>query len=154
MSKPHPQRRAAIEAYQAGKPSGEVCQDYGVSYASLNNWLKAEGIPRRGFQPLSYKRVSINKAKVAPSDGHRKSGRRRLAVDEAAMIAQYDLGYSAGALAKHYRVNTHTILRILKNGERTARGSGYRTPKHLPPLGCPSSEGGDEAQRAKSPLRP
>ena len=152
MSKPHPQRRAAIEAYQAGKPSGEVCQDYGVSYASLNKWLKAEGIPRRGFQPLSYKPVSRRKANASPSDG--KPGRRRLAVDEASVIAQYDLGYSASVLAKHYRIDIHTILRILKNGGRAARGSRYRTPKHLPPLGCPSSEGGDEAQRAKSPLRP
>ena len=32
-------KKMIIEVYNTGKPNKEICEEYGVSTASLNNWI-------------------------------------------------------------------------------------------------------------------
>jgi transposase len=53
-------KKMIIEVYNTGKPIKEICEEYGVSTASLNNWIN-QVIPK---ETISKKPVLIsNKAK-------------------------------------------------------------------------------------------
>lgn len=123
MAKDHQHRQAAVEAYKSGMVSGEVCQKFDLPYDTLNRWLKADGVPRRGNRPRGFDKAHWN-AQGGPKDG------TETPFDEAQVVRQYQQGYSITDLARHHGLAFATMRKLL-----IAAGVELRSPQfRRPPL--------------------